>query len=146
MRSTIVPAPWEGDENIPNLLGSGGIKAAAVGLQELAEPFHRGDRIKAAIERAARAAGLSYWRGFDIWYGKARRIERFESDAIAAALDKKRREAARNELHELRTRLARLESMLVQIDPDFHRETIVKTGEQIRPMVGARRAAARTVD
>lgn len=90
-------------------------------LMELAEPWERGDRVKAAIERAARRCGLSYWRAFDIWYGKARRIEPEERAAISDALEKKRNEATRNELHDLRLRLARLEARLVQSDPDFSR-------------------------
>jgi predicted phage-related endonuclease len=90
-------------------------------LRELSEPWEMGDRIKAAIDRAARRAGLSYWRTFDLWYGKARRVEPHEREAIAAALAQKRKEAARNELHELRTRLARLEALLARDDPDFHR-------------------------
>jgi hypothetical protein len=90
-------------------------------LQELSEPWSRGDRVKAAIARAARHAGLAYWRAFDIWYGKARRIEPHEIDAIEDALIKRRKEVTRNELHDLRTRLARLEALLVQADPEFHR-------------------------
>ncbi len=101
-------------------------------LRELSEPWPSGSKIKAAIERAARAAGLPYWRTFDIWYGKARVIRDFECQAVAAALDRKRREAARNEFHELRTRLAILESRLNQIDPDFHRPTIDQAREQMR--------------
>ena len=105
---------------------------AIAGLHELSEPWERGDRIKAAIGRAARRAGLSYWRAFDIWYGKARRIEPHEQAAIAAALDAKRKAATRNELHELRTRLARLESLLAQTDADFHRPALAHTREQLR--------------
>jgi hypothetical protein len=104
-------------------------------LRELSEPWQRGDKIKAAIARAARAAGLSYWRAFDIWYGKARRIEPAEAARIAAALQRKSDEHARNELHELRTRLLRLESLLIQTDPDFHRETIDQVRKQ-RGQVG----------
>lgn len=111
----------------PKSLGS-----LAEALRELAEPIEFGTRIKVAVDRAARRAGLSYWRAFDIWYGKARRVEQYERDAIAEALDKKRKEAARNELHELRTRLARLESLLVQADEDFHRPTL----DQIRSSTG----------
>lgn len=93
-------------------------------LRELSEPWPRGDKVKSAIQRAARLAGLSYWRAFDIWYGKARRIEADEAERIAEALRRKTEEAARNELQELRTRLIRLESILVQSDPDFHRTDI----------------------
>lgn len=93
-------------------------------LRELAEPWTPGDRVKAAIERASRRSGLSYWRCFDIWYGKARRIDAFEITAIADAVEKKRSLEARNELQELRTRLAKLESRLAQTDEDFYRPQI----------------------
>ena len=52
--------------------------------------------------------GGSYWRTYDLWYGKARRVEEYEIDAIADALRVKREREAANELHELRTRLARV--------------------------------------
>jgi len=97
---------------------------AAAALQELAEPWTRGDRVKVAIDRAARRAGLTYWRAFDIWYGKARRIEPHESEAIEAALTRRRKEVTRNEIHDLRTRLARLEALLVQTDEEFHRPVL----------------------
>lgn len=101
-------------------------------LRELSEPWERGDKIKAAIARAAHAAGLTYWRAFDIWYGKARRIEPSEAEQIQAAVRRKSEEHARNELHDLRTRLLRLESLLVQTDPDFHRDTVDLTRQQVR--------------
>lgn len=120
----------------------------AASLRELAEPSLRGDRVKAAVDRAAKLAGLSYWRAFDIWYGKARRIEQFEADQIADAVRKKTEEATRNELHDLRTRLLRLESILVSTDPEFHRPSIDFARGQIRQMGGGNgagnRALART--
>lgn len=94
---------------------------AAAALRELSEPWSRGDRVKAAIDRAARRSGLSYWRAFDIWYGKARRIDEVERTRIAEALEHKRKEATRNELHELRLRLVRLEAILAGKDTDFRR-------------------------
>jgi len=103
-------------------------------LRELSEPWERGDKIKAAIARAARAADLTYWRAFDIWYGKARRIELAEINRIEAALRRKSEEHARNELHDLRTRLLRLEALLIQTDPDFHRPTIDQTREAVRDL------------
>ena len=118
----------------------------AASLRELSEPWPSGSKVKAAIDRAARAAGLGYWRASDIWYGKARRIEAFERDLVAAALERKRKEAARNELHELRTRLARLESLLAQSDPDFHRPTIAASREQLRAMGGTDSAVDRAGD
>jgi len=84
----------------------------AESLKELAEPRPSGEYIKRAIERAAAAAGLHYWRAFDIWYCKARRIDAHEADQIEAALSQKREEEARNELHDLRTRLLKMESRI----------------------------------
>lgn len=111
-------------------------------LRDLSEPAPRGDRIKAAIQRAARLAGLSYWRAFDIWYGKARRVELEEAEKIQTALRRKIEEATRNELHDLRTRLMRLESLLVQTDPDFHRPTVDQVRDQMRGLGGMDRALA----
>lgn len=50
------------------------VDAAQQGLRRLA-PACDGDNIKSRIGKAARAAELSYWRAFDLWYGKARRID-----------------------------------------------------------------------
>ena len=93
----------------------------AEALRELSEPWPRGDRIKAAIGRAARLTGLSYWRAFDIWYGKARRIVDGERQGIAEALIKRREEMARHELHDLKIRIARLEALLSRASQDSHR-------------------------
>jgi hypothetical protein len=112
-------------------------------LRELSEPWERGDKIKAAIARSARAAGLTYWRAFDIWYGKARRIDPAEADRIQAALQRKSEEHARNEFHELRTRLLRLESLLVQTDSDFHRPAIDQTRDAVRNIGRNDRAVGR---
>jgi hypothetical protein len=118
---------WEVDVNIPTNHGS-----ASAALQELAEPSTRGDRVKAAIERAARLSGLSYWRTFDLWYRKARRIEDFEMNAINEALARKRAEEARNELSQLRIRLERLESILALSDESFHRENLGAVRQALR--------------
>lgn len=61
------------------------VAEASLGLKDIAGPLRDGDRIKARIARAARACGLTYWRAFDLWYGKARRIEAHEIEAIRAA-------------------------------------------------------------
>jgi len=81
-------------------------------LKELAEPRPVGDLVKAAIGRAARITGLSYTRAFDVWYGKARRIDAHEANRIEQALQNKREEEARNELQDLRMRLLKMESRL----------------------------------
>jgi hypothetical protein len=105
---------------------------AMAALKTLSEPWERGDKIKRAIERSAHLAGLSYSRCFEIWYGRARRIEPEEVARISEALEQKNRLEARNELSELRLRLARLESLLVQTDPDFHRPTIDFVRQHVR--------------
>lgn len=100
----------------------------AIALKELSGPSMRGDPVKAAIDRAAKAAGLHYWRAFDIWYGKARRIDAHEADAIRAALQSKREDEAVNEYQQLRTRMLQLESMLVRSQPHLDRATLAATG------------------
>jgi hypothetical protein len=115
----------------------------AAALRELSEPWSRGDRVKAAIQRAGHRAGLAYWRAFDIWYGKARRIEPHEVDAIEDALIKRRKEVTRNELHDLRTRLARLEALLVQTDEEFHRPDLDRLRSPDGGLGGMDRALAR---
>lgn len=101
-------------------------------LKELAEPRPVGDLIKEAIGRSARIVGISYTRAFDIWYGKARRIDDFEADQIAAALQKKREEEARNEIHDLRTRLLKMEARIA-----------AEAANQSRPLGGATRGQSR---
>lgn len=101
----------------PNSVGSDFSQA----LQELSRPWPDGDRLKRRIERAARAAGLHYWRAFDIWYGKARRIDAHEAAQINEALRLKREKAVANEYYEIRTRLAKLEAALVQTNPHVRR-------------------------
>lgn len=101
----------------PNFVGSDFSEA----LRELSLPWPPGDRVKSAIGRAAKASGLTYWRAFDIYYRKARRIDAHEAAQINEALRLKREKEARNEYQELRTRLTKLESLLVQKDPNFHR-------------------------
>ena len=97
---------------------------AAGALRKLSEPWPSGEKVKRAIDRSARMAGLSYSRAFEIWYGRARRIEQAELLRITEALEAKNRKDTRNELSELRLRLARLENILLQTDPDFHRPTV----------------------
>lgn len=93
-------------------------------LRELSEPREAGEKTQSVIERTARLAGLSYSRCYEIYYRRARRIEPEEIARISEALEKKNRLDTRNELSELRLRLARLESLLVQTDPDFHRPAV----------------------
>jgi hypothetical protein len=112
-------------------------------LRDLAKPREHGEKISVAIDRVSRLCGFEYWRTFDLWYRKARRVEEAERAAVKAALDRKRKDAARNEFHELKTRLAILESRLNTIDPDFHSPTIDRTREQMRQLGGLDRTGNR---
>ena len=116
---------------------------AAVMLRELSLPWASGERMKSVLDRTSRLARLTYWRTYDIWYGKARRIEPHEIEQIAEALRIKTEKAARNEFHELKIRLARLEASLSARDPDFHSPDIDhlrsldrQRGGKNRPMAG----------
>ena len=84
---------------------------AANGLKALAGPPMVGDRVKAQIARAARAADLSYWRAFDLWYGKARRIDAHELDAIRTA----RLRRAESRSHELTSLATDLEALAERV-------------------------------
>jgi hypothetical protein len=97
---------------------------AAVLLRRLSEPWPPGEYVKTAINRAAKLAGLSYWRAFDLWYGKARRVEPHEIEQIEAALLKKNRREIRDEVRDIRLQIARIEARLSSTDEEFHREDI----------------------
>jgi hypothetical protein len=105
---------------------------AARALRELSQPQMRGEKIQVIIERCAHLAGLSYSRAFEIYYGRARRIEPAEIARIEEALKQKAARETCNELQELRIRLARLESILVLSDAEFHRDAIDQTRAQLR--------------
>jgi hypothetical protein len=111
-------------------------------LQELAAPQDRGETMKEILTRTARAAKLAYWRTYDLWYEKARRVEPTEVEQIRDALRIKNERAAKNELHELKLRLARLEASLSQGDADFHSPTIDYAREVVRQPGGKNRSLA----
>ena len=93
-------------------------------LRALSRPHGEGEKVEAIIDRTARIAGLSFSRCYEIYYGRARRVEPEEIARIELALDKKTRRDARHELSELRLRIEILEARFAQTDPDFHREDI----------------------
>jgi hypothetical protein len=101
-------------------------------LRELSKPHSPGEKIAVVIARTARLAGLSYSRCYEIYYRRARRIEQAEVARISEALEQKKRLDARNELSELRLRLARLESLLAQTDPEFHRPSFDLVRARVR--------------
>ena len=91
---------------------------AAQGLRRLATPNPENDRIKTAIGRAARRAGLSYWRAYDLWYGKARRVDATELIAIRAAQRSKSKEA-QNDLLALAADFTALAERASRADPEM---------------------------
>jgi hypothetical protein len=116
---------------------------AALMLRELSLPWAPGERIKSVLDRTSRLARLTYWRTYDIWYGKARRIEPFEIDQIKEALRIKNEKTARNEFHDIKLRLAKLEASLAAGDADFHSPSIDYASDFTRQFGGSRRAMAR---
>jgi hypothetical protein len=117
-------------------------KGAAMMLRELSLPWDSGERMKSVIDRTARLARLTYWRTSDIWYGKARRVEPHEMVQIAEALRIKTEKAARNELHDLKLRLVRIEAALNAGDADFHGPAIDYARDVLRQHGGENRAVA----
>ncbi len=105
-------------------------------LKVLAQPKPDGEKAVDTVARIARLAGFEYSRCYEIYYNRARRIEPAETARISEALDIKTRRETRNELHKLKTRLARLESLLVQADAEFHREALDITRQQMRGFGG----------
>jgi len=99
------------------------------GIRELIEPRLAGDPLKSAIHRASRLCGLHYWRCRDIFYNKARRIEPHEIAAIADAVQRKRELDDRNEIENIKARIAKLESRLNQVDSEFYRPEIEWIGK-----------------
>jgi len=114
---------------------------AALMLRELSLPWGPGERIKSILDRTSRLARLTYSRTYEIWYGRARRIEPHEIEQIAEALRIKNERAVKNELHELRTRLARLEAT-VSKDSDFYRPDADYARDMLRQLGGSHRSVA----
>ena len=116
---------------------------AAVMLRELSTPWADGERMKSVLDRTSRLARLKYSRTYEIWYRRARRIEPYEIEQIAEALRIKREKAARNELHDLKLRLARLEASLSAGDADFHRPSTDYYRDTLRELSGDNRPVAK---
>lgn len=93
-------------------------------------------QVKARIAIAARLAGFSETRAFDIWYGKARRIEPREHQAVIAALIEKRIADERNELHALKIAHVRMESRLNQMEAALARAASAGDVETIADALG----------
>jgi hypothetical protein len=126
-------------------MGKSAVGNAALMLRELSQPWGAGERVKSVLDRTSRLANLTYWRTYDLWYGKARRIEPHEIEQIAEALRVKNEKAARNEFHELKVRLARLEASLSTRDADFYSPSTDYARDMVRGYGGQDRPVARQV-
>lgn len=58
---------------------------AGAELRKLAGNRSPDDTIRTMVERAATKIGASYWRTFDLWYGRAHQLLAQEKDSIIAA-------------------------------------------------------------
>lgn len=58
------------------------VAEASLLIRKVAEPRPVGDKVKAAIRRAAQMLGFPFSRAKDIWYEDARRIDPVEMDAL----------------------------------------------------------------
>ena len=101
-------------------------------LRELVGPRMADESIKITLANAARICGLSYWRIYDIWYGRAKKISDEEEAAIINAAKRKNLRTVKNELAELRTKMARLEALLSRTDEDFFSPHITALRETSR--------------
>lgn len=83
-------------------------------MRLLAEPAVPGESVKAAINRAARRAGLSAGLGKRLWYGEARRIDADTMDQLRerAARDNEALTKARDARQAMHERLLRIEAAL----------------------------------
>lgn len=87
------------------------ILEASEGLRALGRSPGGGEPVKAQIARAARHSGLSYWRAFDLWYRKARRVDAAEIEAIRTAQTTRSRERS----HELACLAADFEALAERV-------------------------------
>lgn len=119
------------------------VAEAAFRLRQLAEPRPVGDRVKSAIDRAARRAGLSFARAENLWYGEARTVRAEEMDAIRAAekVREAKEQAARDQAAALGALFAGVAERLRTQDEDFHREDVAS----LLDAAGALGALGRTV-
>lgn len=91
-------------------------------IQSLVGEVKPGTKVKTLIHRAAHILGWSDSRAFDVWYGKARRIDAEEMDALRQAAQLKGRDdAGRSEHKELLEHIREIKERLVQIEQELGR-------------------------
>lgn len=120
------------------------IAEASFRLRRIAEPRPVGDRVKAAIDRAAKRVGLPTQRVENLWYGEARVVKAEEMDAIRRTDEARqlKERTARDQAAELGALFAGVAERLRQIDPDFHRDNVAS----LLDAAGALGAMDRAVD
>lgn len=135
--------------NWPKFVGLTPMSEQSKWLRELSEPWSDGEKVKSAIERAAKLAELPYWRAFDIWYGKEKQIQPFEIEQIAKAIQAKNERDARNEFRDLKARIAKMEARFMAGDQEFYSPSIGHARDLARqlrsmgrPLVGRRGCVA----
>lgn len=110
------------------------VAEAAFRLRRIAEPRPVGDRVKEAITRAAKRAGLPASRVENLWYGEDRSIRAEEMDAIrrADAAREAKEQSARDQAVALGALFAGVADRLRTQDEDFHRADIAALVEAAR--------------
>lgn len=112
-------------------------------LRELSEPRPDDEYVKDTIARVAKLTKLNYWRAFDLWYGKGIPARPDEIEKIADAIKAKNEKDAANEIHNLKIRIARIESLLAAGDAHFHSPSIDAAREMVRQLRDMARPMAR---
>jgi hypothetical protein len=113
-----------------------------------ASPAVPGEKPPHAIARAARRLGFDKGRTTSYWYGKvlAPSPEELETARRVAVEHARDLELLRNEHRRALDILARLETRLATIDPDFHQPDTAALRDMARAASGAGDAEGLTVD
>lgn len=101
-------------------------------LRSIAGILLPGEKTKTVIDRVSALVGLSYWRTFDLWYGKARRVEDYEIEKIQNALARKELERLENDVQNWRTALAKADAKIAQIRADIARPRLDLFSHDVR--------------
>lgn len=120
------------------------VAEAAFRLRRIAEPRPVGDRVKAAIDRAAKRVGLPIQRVEHLWYGEARLVKSEEMDAIRRADEARlaKENNAREQAAELGALFAGVAERLRTTDPDFYRNDIASLVDAAGLLGASHRALA----
>lgn len=110
-------------------------------LKELGQPWRPGEFVKDVISRVAPLAGLTQTRAWDIWYGKARRIEDGELANIVDALAKKSERSLWNRIHNLEVELAQIKSIVRSANTDYGQSAADSGGGPLRMVSQTNRAS-----